>query len=431
MIDWQSLDPLQQASILQRPIMKDDEQLQGVVGKIIRAVQESGDDALKVLTGRFDGIELEDLEVSQSEIEAAISNLDSKVKEAIDNAHEMIERFHRAQVQPDIQVETLRGIECTLRIRPLQSVGLYVPGGETPLISTALMLGVPAQLAGCKQIALVSPPNRNSQIAPEIIYAASKCGIDTLFKVGGAQAIAALAFGTETLPKVDKLFGPGNRYVTEAKRQVSQIQGLVGIDMPAGPSELLIIGDQSANPRFVAADLLSQAEHGPDSQVILVSDSTELISRVKAELKIQMKELGRWKIAREALTHARYICVRDIEQAIEVSNSYAPEHLILNVENAEMYLESIIHAGSIFVGPWAPESAGDYASGTNHVLPTYGYARFTDSLSLKDFQKFSTVQKLTKAGLEGIAETIVTIAQKEYLDAHAKAVSMRLEGDLI
>lgn len=427
MIAWQTLNLDQKKKILKRPIMQDDEQLQGSVGKIIRVVQESGDDALRVLTGRFDGVELDNMAVSKTEIDTAIDGLDPRVKQAIDDAYAMITCFHKAQIQPDVKVETRPGVECSLRIRPLQSVGLYVPGGQTPLISTALMLGIPAQLAGCPKIVLASPPDRNGQVAPEIIYATSKCGIDTLFKVGGAQAIAALAFGTETVPRVDKIFGPGNRYVTEAKRQVSQVQGLVGIDMPAGPSELLVIADKSARPDFVAADLLSQAEHGPDSQVILVSDDRALIAGVEAALKIQLKELDRWKIAREALSHARYILVKDVDQAVDVSNAYAPEHLILNVEAAERYLESIIHAGSIFLGPWSPESAGDYASGTNHVLPTYGYARFTDALSLKDFQKYSTVQRLSYDGLRGLSETIMSIALCEGLDAHAQSVSIRLE----
>jgi len=308
-------------------------------------------------------------------------------------------------------------------------VGLYVPGGSTPLISTALMLGVPAQLAECPSSIIVSPPGRDGQMAPEIIYAASKCGIDSLYKVGGAQAIAALAFGTESVPKVDKIFGPGNRYVTEAKRQVSILQGQVGIDMPAGPSEVLVIADETANARFVAADLLSQAEHGPDSQVILVSDDASLIQNVESAIQEQLKALSRWKIARESLKHARYILAKDVEQALEISNLYAPEHLIVNVRDAEETLDKIIHAGSIFLGPWTPESAGDYASGTNHVLPTYGYTRFTDALSLKDFQKRSTVQILSKAGLESLSDTIITIAQGEGLDAHANSVAIRLQEE--
>lgn len=427
MIDWQILDPDQREAALKRPVMADDEKIQGSVEKIIRVVAESGDDALRVLTSRFDSVELDELKVSDLEQKSAIQNLDTSVISAIDEAYLLIQRFHAAQIQEDIEIETIEGVNCTLRIRPLQSVGLYVPGGSTPLVSTALMLGVPAQLAGCPEVVLVSPPNREGLMAPEIIYAASKCGINALYKVGGAQAIAALANGTESIPAVDKIFGPGNRYVTEAKRQVSQLQGRVGIDMPAGPSEVLVIADENADARFIASDLLSQAEHGPDSQVILVSSDSELIQNVEAEIQKQLVLLPRWKIAKEALKHARYILVATIEQAIELSNRYAPEHLILNVVDADDYVDKIIHAGSIFVGPWSPESAGDYASGTNHVLPTYGYARFTDSLSLKDFQKRSTIQKITRKGLSALSETIVTMARSEKLDAHALAVTIRLE----
>jgi len=430
MIDWQSLNERQKTETLMRPVMADDEKLQAVVEKIIRSVRESGDDALRVLTQRFDGAALDNFKVSKAEIDLAILSLEPKIMAAIDEAYQTISRFHEVQFQPDIEIETKPGVKCSLRIRPLRAVGLYVPGGQTPLVSTALMLGIPAQQAGCKQLVLLSPPNPNGQMAPEIIYAASKCGIDSLYKVGGAQAIAALAFGTETIPSVDKIFGPGNRYVTEAKRQVSQIQGLVGIDMPAGPSELLVIADQSADARFVAADLLSQAEHGSDSQVILVSSDASLIEKTEIEVALQVKTLPRWKIAMEALSHARYILVSDIGEALDLSNRYAPEHLILNVEQAESYLEEINNAGSIFLGPWSPESAGDYASGTNHVLPTYGAARFTDSLSLKDFQKRSTIQQLTRAGLDSLGETIIQLAESEGLKAHAQAVAFRLELNL-
>ena len=429
MIDWQTLDASQRKNLLQRPLMADSEELQGSVEKILGVVQDSGDDALRVLTARFDGVELDSFKVSDKEIKQALASLDPAMCTAIDKAYEMINIFHQAQLQDDIEVETTPGVSCTLRIRPLQSVGLYVPGGSTPLISTALMLGVPAQLAGCPSSIIVSPPGRDGQMAPEIIYAASKCGIDTLYKVGGAQAIAALAFGTESVPRVDKIFGPGNRYVTEAKRQVSLLQGQVGIDMPAGPSEVLVIADKTADARFVAADLLSQAEHGPDSQVILVSDDAALVQNVETAIQDQLKALSRWKIARESLKYARYILASDVDQALEISNLYAPEHLIVNVRDAEETLDRIIHAGSIFVGPWSPESAGDYASGTNHVLPTYGYARFTDALSLKDFQKRSTVQILSRAGLESLGETIITIAQGEGLDAHANSVAIRLQEE--
>jgi len=427
MLVWEHLSPAEQIEVLRRPVMTDDEKLQGDVAKIIQLVKQAGDDTLRVLTARFDGVELETFMVSEADTQTAIAQTPLDVKDAIDTAYELIRNFHDAQKQADIELETAPGVHCSFRIRPLQKVGLYVPGGKTPLSSSVLMQGVPAQLAGVSDIILVSPPDQYGFMAPEIIYAASKCGIDSLFTVGGAQAIAALAYGTETIPQVDKIFGPGNRYVTEAKRQVSQVQGLVAIDMPAGPSELLVIADEGAQASFVAADLLSQAEHGPDSQVVLISTNPEIIDQVRVELKEQLKGLSRWKIAREALEHARYILVQDLKTALDVSNQYAPEHLILNVAFPEKYLEDIIHAGSIFLGPWSPESAGDYASGTNHVLPTYGTARFTDSLSLKDFQKRSTVQQLSRAGLEGLSQTILTLARIEGLDAHARAVSLRLE----
>ncbi len=427
MINWQTLQESQRENLLQRPVLADSKELQGAVEKILGAVKETGDDALRVLTARFDGVDLEDFKVSEKEVEQAIASLEPSMCAAIDKAYEMIKAFHITQLRDDIEVETATGVSCTLRIRPLQSVGLYVPGGSTPLISTALMLGIPAQLAGCPTSIIVSPPGQDGRMAPEIIYAASKCGIDSLYKLGGAQAIAALAFGTESVPRVDKIFGPGNRYVTEAKRQVSLIQGQVGIDMAAGPSEVLVIADKSAEARFVAADLLSQAEHGPDSQVLLVSDDSALIQNVETAIQDQLKALSRWKIARESLRHARFILVKDVEQALEISNLYAPEHLIVNVLDPEKTLDGIIHAGSIFLGPWTPESAGDYASGTNHVLPTYGYARFTDALSLKDFQKRSTVQRLTRAGLESLGDTIIILASGEGLDAHANSVSIRLE----
>jgi histidinol dehydrogenase len=431
MLVWEALSKEAQSQALKRPVMKDDESLQGSVSKILRLVQEAGDDTLRILTSRFDGAELTEMAVSPDEINSAIASLDDEVKQAIDGAYEIIRKFHAQQDQSDIHIETAPGVSCTLRIRPLQTVGLYVPGGSTPLTSSALMQGVPAQLAGCKKTILCSPPDRFGNMAPEIIYAASKCGIDSLYRVGGAQAIAAMAFGTESIPKVDKIFGPGNRYVTEAKRQVSQAQGLVAIDMPAGPSEVLVIADETADPGFVASDLLSQAEHGPDSQVVLLSTSQTLIEEVERAIDEQLKQLSRWKIAREALTHARYILLPNIETAIKVSDRYAPEHLILNFYGAAERVEEIQHAGSIFVGPWSPESAGDYASGTNHVLPTYGTARFTDSLSLKDFQKRSTVQHLTREGLEGLSTTILALAKSEGLDAHARAVSIRLEGESV
>jgi len=427
MIDWLSLDPQKQVEVLQRPLMENDKDLLATVASILRLVRKSGDTALRQLTLRYDQVQLDNLAVDPEEIEQAIAELSSEVKRAIDDAYARIRTFHEAQLQPDIQVETAPGVNCQLRIRPLQAIGLYVPGGKTPLTSSALMQGVPAQIAGCPMVALTSPANSQGRMAPEIIYAASLCGINKLYKLGGAQAIAAMAYGTRSIPRVDKIFGPGNRYVTAAKQMVSQVALGVSIDMPAGPSEVMVIADGSANPEFVAADLLSQAEHGADSQVVLVSDDADLINAVELAVRDQISQLSRKNIAEQALQHARSILVGDMDMAIEVSNQYAPEHLILNMKNPEDYLERVLHAGSIFVGPWSPESAGDYASGTNHVLPTYGAARYTDSLTLKDFQKRSTIQTLTRAGLATLSTTILTLAESEGLDGHAQAVSLRLQ----
>jgi len=427
MIDWKTISPAQKQEALQRPAELKSDDLRTATTEIIEAVRVRGDDALQEYTERFDRVSLDQTQVSKAAIQNVERELSPAIKRAIDQAYQLIWDFHVQQVQEGYVMETLPGVTCTLRIKPLEIVGLYIPGGKTPLISTVLMLGIPAQIAGCSQVVLVSPPNKNGELAPEIIYAASKCGIDSLFKVGGAQAIAALAYGTETINKVDKIFGPGNRFVTEAKQQVSQSAGLVGIDMPAGPSEVLIIADEFAQASFVAADLLSQAEHGPDSQVILVSDNETFVLDVEEEVQSQLETLERRDIATEALKQARYILVKSIHEAITLSNSYAPEHLILNVAQAEQYVDQVTHAGSIFLGPWSPESAGDYASGTNHVLPTYGAARYTNSLTVQDFQKRSTIQKLTREGLLGLSQTIMALAKSEGLTAHSQAVSLRLE----
>ncbi len=426
MITWKNISEAEQQAALKRPALLENDALKIVTGEIIEAVRERGDAALRDFTARFDGITQDRIQVSPAEIENAAAQLSPTVKQAIDQAYQLISAFHARQLQEGYVMETLPGVKCTLRVKPLEAVGLYVPSGKTPLVSTALMLGIPAQIAGCSQVTLVSPPEKNGEMAPEIIYAASKCGIDTLYKVGGAQAIAALAYGTETIGKVDKIFGPGNRFVTEAKQQVSQTAGLAGIDMPAGPSEVLIIADQQAQAGFVAADLLSQAEHGPDSQVILVSDNEALILKVEEEVQAQLATLDRREIATQALKQARFILVEGLEEAIVLSNRYAPEHLILNVVEAGQYVDQITYAGSIFLGPWSPESAGDYASGTNHVLPTYGAARYTSSLTVQDFQLRSTVQQLSRDGLLALSETIMTLAQSEGLGAHRQAVSLRI-----
>jgi len=415
---------------LLRPALEQEKELETLVATIISNVRLRGDQALQEYTSRYDGVELNDIRVSKSEIESAKQKVPQQVRQAINTAYEQIKAFHMAQIQIPEVIETMPGVKCSVRIRAMESVGLYVPGGATPLPSTALMLGVPAQLAGCPRTILVSPPDKQGKIAPEVLYAAQKCGITFIYKIGGAQAIAALAYGTDSVEAVDKIFGPGNRFVTMAKQLVSQKQGLVGIDMPAGPSEVLIIADESANPTFVAIDLLSQAEHGPDSQVILISSNEKCIESTKKEVTRLTESLERRSIIEEALKFSRYILVDSVDEAIEVSNSYAPEHLILQVNDPGKYLDDIKHAGSIFLGPWTPESAGDYASGTNHVLPTYGSARFTSSLGLSDFQKRSTIQEITRSGLESLGSTIMTLAAAEGLGAHEMAVALRLKGGI-
>jgi len=426
MIRWNELNSEMRESALERPLQDENATIMDQVTTILNDVKLQGDSALESYTRRFDGVNLKTLRVAEEEIRSAAARLDTDVKTAIDQAYGQIKAFHEFQLQETPVIESVPGVKCSLRIRPFESVGLYVPGGKTPLPSTALMLGVPAQLAGCPEIVLVTPPGSDGRIADEILYVADICGVRQIFMIGGAQAIAGLAYGTESMPKVDKIFGPGNRYVTAAKQQVVQ-EGLVAIDMPAGPSEVLIIADNQANPTFVAIDLLSQAEHGEDSQVVLLSDSEEFISSVMSEVIQLVPALPRNRIITKSLLHARYILVDSIDQAVDVSNRYAPEHLIVQIEDPESILEDITHAGSIFLGPWTPESAGDYASGTNHVLPTYGAARFTSSLGLADFQKRSTVQQLSRDGLLALGTTIMTLAASEGLGAHEQAVALRLK----
>lgn len=334
-----------------------------------------------------------------------------------------IDTFHRAQTLPEVAVETQPGVRCRQVTRPIDAVGLYIPGGTAPLLSTVLMLGIPSRLAGCRKVVLCSPP----PIADEILYAAKLCGIENIFQIGGAQAIAAMAFGSESVPKVDKIFGPGNAYVTEAKRQVSQAVGGAAIDMPAGPSEVLVIADAGATPSFIAADLLSQAEHGADSQVILLTPDESIAQAVSDELDKQLVTLSRRDIAIQALAESRLIVADSLDQCVDISNRYGPEHLILQTRDPEALVDRITSAGSVFLGDWSPESAGDYASGTNHVLPTYGYTATYSSLGLADFQKRMTVQQLTADGLMALAPTIETLAQAEQLTAHRRAVSLRVE----
>ncbi|OYQ90702.1 histidinol dehydrogenase [Wohlfahrtiimonas chitiniclastica] len=420
---WNELTTEKQAEILQRPVQMSAESLESRVRAIGEAIETEGDAALLRFTAQFDGTELTEVLLPQSAFAAAEQNLSDEFKAALKNAYDNIYQFHKAQQTPPITVETQKGVVCEVVTRPIEKVGLYIPGGTAPLFSTVLMLAIPAQIAGCQRIVLASPPT----IADEIIYAAKLCGIDTIYTMGGAQAIFALGLGTEQVEKVDKIFGPGNSYVTEAKRQVSQRVNGAAIDMPAGPSEVLVIADDSADPDFVASDLLSQAEHGADSQVILVTTSQEMAERVNAALDYWLARLSRKDVATESLRHSTTIIVDDLTKAVHVSNQYAPEHLILQTQAPRDLLPSIQHAGSVFVGQYSPESMGDYASGTNHVLPTYGYAKTVSSLGLADFSKRMTIQEISEEGLKALGPIVSLLAEKELLDAHKLAVDLRLE----
>jgi len=427
MIDWQALSKREQQSALARPAISESGLLTQQVENILNNVKQNGDKALFELTEKFDGAKLTTLCITDEQVAAAREALSDKRLKAIETAYGQIRRFHQAQISDDITVETTTGVRCTLKTEAIESVGLYIPAGSAPLPSTVLMLGVPSQLAQCPRTVLVCPPNASGKLADEILVAASLCEIDEIYTVGGAQACAAMAFGTETIKAVNKIFGPGNKYVTEAKKQLAQQVNGFAIDMPAGPSVVLVIADSSANARFVAADLLSQAEHGPDSQVVLLSDSVELITKVQNELLTQVAVLSRKKIAEQALNQSRLILVESLTKAVEVSNQYGPEHLIIQTDNAQELLKTLRNAGSIFVGEFTPESAGDYASGTNHVLPTYGYSKVISSLSLADFSRRYTVQEITKQGLLNIAECITELTDAEGLDGHKRAVTIRLE----
>ncbi|WP_233009653.1 histidinol dehydrogenase [Rheinheimera faecalis] len=426
--NWQQLDKTAQQALLERPLQQESDSLKQTVRDIIRAVRTEGDVALLRFSREFDKLQSNPLRLTEDLQQSLIASLSDELKTAIQIAYRNIRTFHAAQLPQNIRIETQPGVVCELNYSALDQVGLYVPGGSAPLPSTVLMLGVPAQLAGCRRVVLVTPPGQPSagDIAAEIVYAASLCGITEIYTLGGAQAVAALAYGTETIGKVDKIFGPGNRFVTEAKQQVSQDARGAAIDMPAGPSEVLVIADDNANPVFVAADLLSQAEHGPDSQVVLVSPSEALLVNTISELKRQTALLPRAEIAKKALSNSRLILTPDLATAAQVSNQYAPEHLIIQTADDQALLGKLTNAASIFVGPYTPESAGDYASGTNHVLPTYGYSRNHSSLSLADFYRRYTVQTLTAAGMRDLGPTIVKLAKAEGLDAHANAVSFRL-----
>lgn len=420
---WQSLSEEQQDSVLERPAISNGANVTDIVTGVLKQVQQEGDVALKALTEKFDKVVPESIRVSAAEIEAASNRLSDKMKQALQQAHKNISMFHQAQKAQPLRVETQPGVVCELVTRSINKVGLYIPGGSAPLPSTVLMLGVPAQIAGCRKVVLCSPP----PIADEILYVAKLCNIDEVYNVGGAQAVAAMAYGTETVAKVDKIFGPGNAFVTEAKRQVSNDFRGAAIDMPAGPSEVLVIADETADADFVAADLLSQAEHGPDSQVVLLTPSSVIADQVADALQKQLKLLSRVDIAEQALGSSVIVITESLTQCVTISNAYGPEHLIIQTKNPRELLPLLDNAGSIFLGQWSPESVGDYASGTNHVLPTYGYTRTYSSLGLADFSKRMTVQELSQQGLQGLADTVVTMAEAEGLDAHKRAVTIRIE----
>ena len=422
--DWNLISEEEQQNCLERPAITNAQSIAKSVAEIIQTIRSEGDDGIKALTAKFDKYDLDALAVSTTEKQAAFARISDDFKQAIAVAVSNLTRFHKAQRKAPVEVETLAGVKCQQVTRPVESVGLYIPGGTAPLLSTVMMLAIPAKIAGCRTRILCSPP----PIADEILYAAEVCGIDAIYQVGGAQAIAAMAFGTATIPKVDKIFGPGNAYVTEAKAQVSRVSQGAAIDMPAGPSEVLVIADAQANPTFVAADLLSQAEHGKDSQVILVTPCRTLANAVIDEVAKQLAELPRKEIAEVSLSFSRIILTRDLAQCVAISNRYAPEHLIIQTADPEALVPNIAHAGSVFLGAWSPESVGDYASGTNHVLPTYGYAKTYSSLGLADFQKRMTIQTLSEKGLLALAPTVELLAEREQLTAHKRAVSLRVQA---
>lgn len=422
---WNSLSASAQRAALQRPAQKARKRTAVIVAGILRLVRRKGDRALRQLTAKLDGAKLKSLRVGAAEFAAAEKALSPADRAALRRAYANIRKFHLAQRPQPIRVQTTAGVVCEKVSRPIERVGLYVPGGSAPLFSTALMLGVPSQIAGNPVRVLCTPPGRDGRVSPWILCAARLCGITEVFKLGGAQAIAAMAYGTGSVPKCDKLFGPGNSFVTEAKLQVSR--DTAAIDLPAGPSEVMVIADRSAWASFVAADLLSQAEHGPDSQVMLVTFSEDIAFRVMLEVRNQLKLLPRGAIAAEALNRSRILIASSPAEAAEIANRYAPEHLMLQLEKPRALLPRLTTAGSVFVGDWTPESLGDYASGTNHVLPTYGWARACSGLGLADFQRSMTVQQAGPLGLARLGRTVARLATAENLVAHRRAVTVRLQ----
>ncbi|TVZ51671.1 histidinol dehydrogenase [Dokdonia sp. Hel_I_53] len=412
-------------ALLQRPTQTVAD-IEATVTDIFKEVKSKGDEAIAKYTSIFDNISLENFVVSPTEITNAATQVPQDLKDAIQLAKGNIERFHRAQQTSRISVTTAAGVDCWQEKRPIQKVGLYIPGGTAPLFSTILMLAIPAAIAGCKEIVLCTPPDKEGKINPAILYTAQLCGVTQIFKVGGIQAIAGMTFGTATIPQVYKIFGPGNQFVTVAKQLATQHN--VAIDMPAGPSELLVVADDSANAAFVASDLLSQAEHGVDSQVILVSTSRDLLEAVEKEIELQMSTLSRKRIAEDAIANSKLIFVEDDATALALINEYGPEHFIICVENESFYIDNIANAGSVFIGNYTPESAGDYASGTNHTLPTNGYAKQYSGVNLDSFMKSMTFQKISAKGIQNIGPAIELMAAAEGLDGHKNAVTLRLEA---
>ncbi|MDA8531350.1 histidinol dehydrogenase [Flavobacteriaceae bacterium] len=414
----------QWSQILKRPTQSL-ESLNNIVDEVFAQVRENGDEALKSYTKAFDGVDLVDLTVSEEEFKAAADNLSAALKKAILQAKSNIEKFHTAQQTPKVSVETQTGVHCWQEKRAIEAVGLYIPGGSAPLFSTVLMLAIPAKIAGCTSVILCTPPNAKGAIASEIIYTAALCGVKRIYKVGGIQAIAAMTFGTQSISRVVKIFGPGNQYVTAAKQAATKFG--VAIDMPAGPSELLVMADASANPDFVASDLLSQAEHGADSQVVLVSSSETLLKNVSKAVVLQTNNLNRKAIIEQALKNMKLICVSDNSTAVDLINFYGPEHYIIATSNNSYFVDNVLNAGSVFIGDYTPESAGDYASGTNHTLPTNGYAKAYSGVNLDSFLKSITFQEISKEGLKNLGPTIELMAEAEGLMAHKNAVTIRLK----
>ena len=425
-LDWSQLSAQQRAESLRRPTQRDTAELHAQVSELLTDVRKRGDDAVREYTQRYDGVTLANFAVTDGEFAAAETALSDEQKRALDWAIANVQRFHEAQATHPVRIETSPGVVCERYYRPVDAVGLYVPAGTAPLPSTAVMLAVPARIAGCSRRILCTPPKRDGSADPAVLSVAKRCGITEVFKIGGAQAIGALAFGTASVPKVDKIYGPGNPWVTAAKMLVAQDPEGAALDLPAGPSEVLVIADATARAAFVAADLLAQAEHSADAQVVFVTTSAQLAAAVNEQVQVQLASLPRCATALQALANSRIFIVPDLETAFEVSNRYAPEHLIIQVPDARSWLPRVRNAGSVFLGPWTPETMGDYCTGTNHVLPTYGFARAYSGLSLVDFMKRITVQELSEDGLRALGPTAITLAELESLQGHANAVTVRL-----